>query len=100
MIPIPPPPGVDPNSIPFTQYLQPSGRTRTQWWAPTSEEQERKAKALMDADAVFTSELLLTGEASFTVEKDDEVLAHEIAPNGPPVIEAVERLIETAYGRI
>lgn len=61
---------------------------------------EALAKTLVDADCVMECEVLTTNQVSFTVERDwhgeTEVVAHEIVPNGPQVLDAVERLIRNA----
>jgi hypothetical protein len=96
-IPFPPPPHIKPGSIPFTQYLMPDGREKQVWWEPTSPEEAARARELLDQGALFTSELLQTGEASFTIELEDEILASAIAPNGPEVVKAVSDMITEAH---
>jgi len=61
-----------------------------------------KAWAVIGAGGRFTCEELMTGEVSLTAEHPafDFDIAHELCSNGPPVIEAVDRLIETAYQRL
>lgn len=88
--------------IPFTQYLLPDGRTRPITWECTSHEQEVKAKALLEAKVRFESEMLQTGQVSFTVEITDnqgeeQTLAHEISANDESVIQAVEQLVNRAH---
>jgi hypothetical protein len=86
-------------SIPFTQYLRPLGR-------PTPVTIVRPLDVMQLADEViamdgqFSVEHLMTGQASFTVEHDDypdEDVAHEIVSNGPPVLDAVDRLVRDAH---
>lgn len=90
--------------IPFTQYLLPDGRTK-KVLTDCPEGKEAKVQALLDNGAYFEAEILTTGEVSFTCEVDVPgtnetlVLAHEMCPNGPEVLEAIPRLIDTAYGK-
>lgn len=91
--------------IPFTQYLLPDGRKRAVKWECTSHEQEIKARALLDAGAIFECEMLQIGNVSLTCElKDNEgemqTLAHEICENNPQVVDAVARLVEAAHEKL
>jgi len=86
-------------SIPFTQYLRPHGHPRAMSHTGQPPEVEKKAHDLIAAGCVFEIEELTTGMISMTCERRDKVLGHEICPNGPPVVEAVRTLVETAYKR-
>lgn len=82
-------------SIPFTQYLRPDGRTKgVEIDRPA--EIEDAAKRLIDSGCVFEIEELSDGTVSMTCERDDEVLAHELCPNGPDVPTTVDRMIQSA----
>ncbi len=61
------------------------------------------ARELVAVGVRLEAEVLSTGEASLTAERDDEdnevdVLAIEVVPNGPGVKDAVDRLIRRAAG--
>lgn len=86
-------------AIPFTQYLRPSG-ARRQISIERSREIEAKAQALMDEGAVFEAEVLTNGTISLTCEQpppgpeDEQItLAVQLVENGPPVLDAVDRLV-------
>jgi len=87
-------------SIPFTQFLRPNGRRRpTEIDMPS--EIEDLAKSFIEAGGWFECEELTTGHASLTAcWKDDQEgskdIAIEVVENGPPVVEAVERLVRKA----
>lgn len=88
--------------IEFTQYLMPDGR-RQQQWVERPEEVALLAERLRDAGVVFEIEMLSDyATISMTAEhpSEEEPIAHELAPNGPEVLEAVDRLIQTAAERI
>lgn len=89
-------------SIPFTQYLRPNGK-RCDITVDRPPEVEEVARVLLKAGIVFEAEVLTTGHVSLTAETrdeddpdEDEVLAHEIVPNGPEVLDAVDRLVAAA----
>lgn len=85
--------------IPFTQYLRPFGEKK-----PVEIDRpadvEAAAHRLIDLGCKFDIEELRTLQISMTCEcdefEDDEVLAHEICANGPPVLVAVDRLVAVA----
>ena len=89
-------------SITFTQHLMPNGR-RIPLEIDVSVAVQADADELSRRGAWFDVELLsdrLT--VSLTCERKDkddevEVLAHELVPNGPGMLEAVERLVATAH---
>jgi hypothetical protein len=82
-------------NIPFTQYLRPNGRRTTVWFENDDPTLAAKATELQAAGFRFECEHLRTGHASFTIVHPsyDCDLAIEVVPNGPPVVEAVQRLI-------
>lgn len=84
--------------IPFTQYLFPDG-VKTLVFAPTPEGAGDKVRAILAAGLVFECEMLATGIISLTVgDKRQELdVAIELTPNGPEVLAALARLVESAY---
>lgn len=86
-------------SIPFTQYLRPDGDKR-HVEIDRPGDVELLAQRLLYAKAKFDIEELRTGEISMTCEMDclnDPVLAIEVCQNGPPVVDAVDRLVRNAF---
>lgn len=84
-------------SIPFTQFLMPFGQPKSTS-IDRSPEVEAKATALIAEGYKFESEVLSTGECSFTCGRgEDEMLAIEVCPNGPCVLDAVDRLVEESF---
>lgn len=86
-------------SIPFTQFLKPDGRKR-------SVEIDRPAKIedmatkLYLAGYRFEIEVLQTDEINMeTLDSQGELVCGEICANGPPVEQAVDRMITNAYGK-
>lgn len=78
--------------VPFFQFLRPDGRaTLTHIMRP--EAVADKARAIIEAGFRFESEILTTGEASFTISDQDGDYAVEICPNGPEVLDAVDKLV-------
>jgi hypothetical protein len=86
-------------SIPFTQYILPNGRQQ-QIEIGMSPDVEEKAHELIKRGCHFDAEILTTGEVSFTCERCEDLLSQEICENGPPVIEAVRKLVEEAFDLI
>jgi len=88
----------NPEGIPFTQFLMPDGRKRKQW-IKRPREIEAQAFALIKQHGVsFEMELLSDYETvSFTTQIDsqDEPLAIELCKNGPPVPDAIDRLVKS-----
>ncbi len=86
-------------SIPFTQYFRPSGRPR-----PQSIDRpagiERMAETVLQAGSRFEAEVLPNGLVHLDVCKDDEQLTNELVPNGPEVLDAVDRLVQSAYAKV
>ncbi len=91
-------------SIPFTQFLRPNGERRAVE-IDRPPEIEDAARALVAAGCRFDIEELTTLQISMTCEhhalaEDEQVLAHEVCRNGPPVLAAVDRLVQTATARL
>jgi hypothetical protein len=88
-----------PTGIPFTQHLMPDGRTDQQW-IDRPPEVEARARALIALGCTFHVELLSDWiTVSLTVEHPDSEMgdiAIELAPNGPAVLDAVDRLVAGA----
>ena len=87
--------------IRFTQYLRPNGEKRL-IEISRPPEIEAKAKRLVEYGCRLEAEVLTTQEISLTVEVevtggDVDTLAHEIVGNGPPVLDAVDRLVCKAF---
>lgn len=85
-------------NIQFTQYLRPSGRRKTIQVARSVDVGE-KAKELWANGVALEAEVLTTGEVSLTAEdnSDNPTLAIEVVPNGPEVLNAVDRLVNRAH---
>lgn len=84
--------------IPFVQFLRPDGRVRNMEFeaAPKT---SALAQQAIKRGVRFEIEELTTGEISMEAMLDDECLASELCANGPPVVEAVGRLVWNAYSR-
>ena len=86
--------------IPFTQYIMPDGHK-----APRTIERppeiEDKAQAVIAAGGAFEMEMLNVPEGlpnvSITCAYDGDDIAIKLAVNGPPVVEAVDAVIEEAH---
>jgi len=87
---------IDPKAVPFTQYVLPDGRKKHEF-IDVDPDLAKKAWALIDNGYYFEAEILTTGIVRFTCCFDDEDIAIELSKNGPDVIVAVAKLIETAY---
>lgn len=85
-------------SIPFTQFLMPDGRQQPVT-IDRPEEIEAKARELIKLGYRFEIEMLTTGEISIECCTPDgeESLAQEICPNGPPVCDAVDNVVNDAH---
>lgn len=86
-------------SIPFTQYLRPycEPRDRT---IERSPEIEKLALKMYERGVRYEVELLSTGQVSLTAMLDDDAVAHEVVSNGPAVLDAVDRLVQTTAERL
>jgi hypothetical protein len=87
-------------SIEFTQYLMPDGRKSPQF-IDRPEEVEGKAKAVVEAGGWFEMEMLNVPSGlpnvSITCAYQGDDLVMELAVNGPPVVKAVDAVVEEAY---
>jgi hypothetical protein len=86
----------DEMSIKFTQYLRPNGRQRPVE-IDMPKEVEEKAQTLISDGYHFDIEQLATGMISMTCEKGDEIVSMEVCPNGPEVVDGVQKIIERAH---
>lgn len=90
-------------SIPFTQYLLPFGRQRAVT-IKRSDYIEAIAQRFIDAGGYYEAEFLTTGEVSFTagmeVEGESTEVEIELCPNGPEVLNAIDRLITRSVSHI
>ena len=91
-----------PLDVVFTQYLRPDGRQK-KVWITRSAEIVALANRLIGAGYHFDIEELRDHTVSMTCEpntttddEDDAPIAIELVPNGPDVLEAVDRLIRAA----
>ena len=90
-------------TVPFTQYHLPDGRASKEFFNFQDDEpenQERfseKLQELITNNVHFYSEILTTGEMSFTAELDDELLANQLSNKGPTVYKAIENLVLAAH---
>jgi hypothetical protein len=88
-------------SIKFTQFLRPDGKQ-----VPTEidmpDEVEKMAHELILAGCRFEIEELSTGviHMDCTMRGGEGPLALELCDNGPPVLEAVERLVRESHSLI
>ncbi len=83
--------------IPFTQYLYPFGDNQ-----PVTIERpdniELLATKVIASGGYFEIEMLEnTREISITAAFKDEDIACEVCENGPPVLEAVDKVVQNAY---
>jgi hypothetical protein len=86
-------------SIPFIQFLRPDGR-RKAVEIDMPEEVENLAATLIEAGCRFEIEELTTGMVNMECMLENYCVAGELCPNGPPVPDAVEKLIRNAYARL
>lgn len=94
-------------AIYFTQYLRPHGTPKPVAIDGIAERIEGLAAQIRAAGYHFDAEVLTTGHVSFTVEKDhpktdedDQPIAVEICDNGPAVLPAITRLMQSAAERL
>ena len=87
-------------TIEFTQYLMPDGRKSPQF-IDRPDEVETKAKAVVEAGGWFEMEMLNVPEGlpnvSITCAYQGDDLVMQLAVNGPPVVEAVDKVVAEAY---
>lgn len=86
--------------IQFIQYLRPNGRP-VRVFIRRPKPIEEKAQAVINSGLRFECEMLNTGEVSFTVsDSDGEDVLIELCSNGPPVLKAVDKLVNDAYNQL
>jgi hypothetical protein len=79
--------------IPFTQFMRPDGRRRATG-IDVADDVAGKARKLIADGLTFECEVLVTGEASFTITDPSEGdLDIRVVPNGPGVREAIEEMV-------
>lgn len=85
-------------SIPFTQFIRPSGRPQPVT-VDRPAEIEAMAQELIEAGYRFEIEVLTTGHINMDCVRPgaDEPLAGELSRNGPEVLEAVDRMVTAAH---
>lgn len=82
--------------MPFTQYLRPYGR-KALTYAPTPDGCGDKVAAIIANGFRFESEVLGTGIVSLTVTDGTRDVAIELSENDIRVLQALKRLVESAY---
>lgn len=94
-------PGMNPDTdVPFTQYVMPDG-VKCSVWIKRPEDTIKKCKALLEIGCFFETEMLSDYKSiSMTCERGDEIVSHEIVPNGPEVPLAVDRIVGAAYSQL
>lgn len=85
------------SGIPFTQYLIPDGRKRAQW-IDRSAEVEVLAQSFIAAGGWYECEMLfdyvtVSLRACMNIDNQSHDIGYEIVENGPPVLDAVDRLV-------
>ena len=86
-------------SIPFTQFLMPNGR-RQEITVDRPAEVEKMAEAVIASGLRFEAEMLSDYQTvSLTAGDPAEGIDHfmELAPNGPKVLDAVDKLVRAAF---
>lgn len=90
--------------IPFTLYMRPHGRTKQIFFRADTLRHDRaydRAYEFIQRGGVFEAEVLTTGHVSLTaalpVDGELRVIAIEVCPGGPQVLNAVERLVDRAH---
>lgn len=86
-------------AIQFTQYLMPDG-CKDIITIDRPPEIEEKAAAVVEAGFVFEAEMLSDYHTiSLTMGDPEEEVDHfiELVPNGPKVLEAVDKLVSDAF---
>ena len=85
--------------IPFIQYIRPNGKRRN-INIECSPELYVKAKTIINKGGMFEAEILTTDEVSLTINYNYEDIAIEVVSNGPEVLKAVERLIDSGLRKL
>lgn len=76
----------------MTQYLLPDGHTR-QACIEIDDDLYAKVDLIRGLGMRFTAEILTTGEVSFCAEHEEGDFLITVAPNGPGVREAIEKMV-------
>lgn len=82
-------------SVPFTQFLRPYG-LKQEVEAPVTQEYKEKADRILAHGWTFTCEVLTTGQVALYVTDgaNERDVCIKICSNGPPVHEALDRMID------
>jgi hypothetical protein len=87
-------------AIPFKQFLRPNARI-ADVTIDMPEHVALMAQVFIAEGGAFTTEMIGPGEVSLCAEFEHEGELQDIAciisPNGPPITEAVEKLVQEAY---
>lgn len=90
-------------SIPFTQYLMPDGH-KSPVTIDMPEETEALSRHAITAGGYFECEVLPTYEVALYAygpgDQDESLISMEVVTNGPPVVDAVERIVKAAHARL
>jgi hypothetical protein len=97
-------------SVMFTQYMLPDGH-KVERYLERPDDIVDQANQLDKVGVVLEMEMLrdmatvsLTAEmlpdSAYNNGPNEEVLAMEVVPNGPEIVDAVDRLITTAYNAV
>ena len=86
-------------AIEFTQYLRPDGRT-TAISIERPDHIEAMADAFVATGGRFEIEMLRDGTVSMTAERDDDLIAIRLCPNGPAVPITVDELVRAAVAAL
>ena len=81
------------DEIAFTQYIHPTGERVRAWFETEYKEVFDKAIEIAEAGFHFKCELLSTGHYSGTIGDHNGDYANVITRNGPPTVEATEKMI-------
>lgn len=87
-------------SIKFTQFLRPNGKSITVE-VDMPEDIDKMAHQLIENGYRFEIEQLTTGEVHMDCSKlQEDPVAVELCQNGPPVIEAINRLVKISHMKV
>lgn len=86
-------------SIPFTQYILPSGR-KSETAIERPAEIEAIADKFISAGGRYECEILTTGEVSLTAVFEDDDVEIEVCDNGPAVRDAVDALVRRSFSHV
>jgi hypothetical protein len=86
--------------IPFTQFLRPNGERR-QTVIDVPHKVALLAQRFIEEGGSYTSEVVRPGQVSlcaeFTIDGERQDIVCLIAPNGPGIEEAVEKVVRESY---